>query len=188
MVSWSELLLKIEYFLTFKNSKTGTFMETPFFLSISGTVYIESVMPVNLGDTWSPDHMEVFWMNGIPNVNCAVICLLKKNCKRNKRHIDISIKLPHSSETVDGIMINLTEIKTLCVLLRNYEIFRGKQAPHWGKRIPDDERLYQSWTSASLICDELGGYLPVFNSRKDLEDLDLDLVSFLKTGRFPMKN
>ena len=50
----------LSYFQKFQN---WNIHGDSFFLSISGTVYIESVMPVNLGDTWSPDHMEVFWMN-----------------------------------------------------------------------------------------------------------------------------
>ena len=157
--------------------------EPAFFLSIPCTVFIKYVKPVKSSHTRILDHVEVFWFDGIPNVNCTVICcLLEKNCKGNRNHINISLKLPNSNKTVEGIMMNLTKIKTLYLMLRNYEIFSGKQSPDQGKMIPNDERLYQSWTSASLICNELGGYLPVFNSRKDLEDF----ISVLKTGRFPM--
>ena len=141
--------------------------EPAFFLSIAGIVFMKYVKPVKSNYTRNLDHVEVFWFNGIPNVNCAVICcLLEKNCKGNKHHTVISVKLPNSNKTMEGIMMNLTEIKTLYLILRNYEIFSGKQPPDQGKMIPDDELLYQSWTSAYLICDELGGYLPVFNSRK----------------------
>ena len=38
------------------------------------------------------------------------------------------------------------------------------------------ETFYHSWNSANIICNRIGGHLPEFNSRKDLEEF----VSFLK--------
>ena len=155
--------------------------EPSFYLATAGTTQVLKVTNSEMNDF--NKHVNIFWWKGVRAINCELY--LCEN--RALSHVRLDLQSSQGRKTIEAIAVNLTRV-SLYFILRNYEFFNNPQAAQRAKygnetrRLDEDETLFQSWNSASLICKGTGGYLPVFTSRKELEEF----ITFLKTGSLPM--
>ena len=145
-------------------------------------------MPVNERVWPKESHVEVFWLKGSDNINCSIDCCVPSQCEglvqKNSKRI-----LLNGINEVEELTFNVRQT-VLTLILKNYKLFNDEKAledlptPRTGKyTLPIDWVFYNSWNSVSSICKNLGGgHLPVFNSRKEIEEF----VFLLKTGRLPL--
>ena len=129
------------------------------FISVSGPFQVpqyEYVSKNNLTE------LEVFWAQGVHNVNACTFCCAGSRC--SSRH--------HARYLIGKWFKHKTEKTTLYFIFRKTPLGEGLS-----------DGLY-SWNSASSVCKRFGGYLPVFSSRRELEEF----VSFIKLSPFVTVN
>ena len=138
--------------------------------------------------------VEVFWFRGVKNFNCSESCCVPSQCDFNyQNNFPGDFYLINQTSPVDGIVYSLPKTQFL-FLLRHFRVYRDpaseiiKREDTQNYRLSITNRLnvskksfYQSWNSASLNCEQLGGHLPVFTSRKSIEEF----VFLLKSGGIP---
>ena len=134
--------------------------------------------------------VEVFWFKGVKNITCSERCCVPSQCDFNySNYWSEYVYLLNQTSPVDGIIYNLPKTQCL-VLLRHHRVFRTitKRENTQNDRVSVTNKLnvsknsfYQSWNSASLNCERLSGHLPVFLSRKSIEEF----VFLLKSGGIP---
>ena len=119
--------------------------------------------------------VEVFWWKGVNNINCSESCCLPSQCDFNyQNNFTEDFYLINQTSPVDGIIYNLGKTHFL-FMLKDYRVLFVDPLNVSRKS------FYQSWKSASLNCEKLGGHLPVFISRKSIEEF----VFLLKSGGIP---
>ena len=155
--------------------------EAAFYLATAGTSQILQVKYSEM-NSFNKD-INIFWWKGIREINCELhVCE-----KYLLSHVPLDLQLSRGRKTIEAVTVNLTQV-SLYFILRNYKIFNDAQVAQRAKYINDtkvldeDETLFQSWNSASLTCSNIGGYLTVFTSRKELEEF----ITVIKTGRLPL--
>ena len=174
-----------------------------FLLSLSGTItyfqlehfhgYREPTnqyqhsMPVNERVWPKESHVEVFWLKGSDSINCGIDCCVPSHCE-GLVQINSKRILLNGINEVEELTFNVKQT-VFTLILKNYKLFNDEKAledlptPRTGKyTLPIDWVFYNSWNSVSSICKNLGGFLPVFNSRKEIEEF----VFLLKIGRLPL--
>ena len=144
-------------------------------------------MPVNERVWPKESHVEVFWLKGSDSINCSIDCCIPSHCESLVQNNSKRILLNGINE-VEELTFNVRQT-VFTLILKNYKLFNDEKAledlptPRRGKyTLPIDWVFYNSWNSVSSICKNLGGFLPVFNSRKEIEEF----VFLLKTGRLPL--
>ena len=133
--------------------------------------------------------VEVFWFKGVKNINCSERCCVPSQCDFNyDKQWSVHLYLLNQTSPVDGIIYSLPKTQYL-FLLRHHRVFRTiTKTENENHGLSVTSRLnvsknsfYQSSNSASLNCEQLGGHLPVFLSRKSIEAF----VFLLKSGGIP---
>ena len=132
--------------------------------------------------------IEGFLFKGIKDIDCEISCCVPAQCDY-KHDKSVPAILNWTNSPMDGVYYKTPEAEFLFIHrhfrlstrtkftdpLERY-IFEHKQEFKITKR-----SFYQSWESASLSCEKLGGHLPVFRNRKSIEQF----INLLKTKGIP---
>ena len=175
-------------------------LEPVFYVSIPG--YFSNVQYIMSVENISAK-VEALWIKGILNANCSLKCCTAFTCLTNAPPYNSSfLNLPNDSKPLQVVKQGISK-GLVHLIFRNYGLSSDRplivherillgvlssalsaghtMQVHNNMRI-GDESLFLSWNSALLICKRFGGHLPVFNSRKEIEEF----VSILKDGHFPL--
>ena len=163
-----------------------------YYLSVSATIeYLHFGFLLNGTDAliFGRD-VEVFWFKGVKNINCSDSCCVPSLCDFNyDNHWSEYVHLLNQTSPVDGVIYSLPKVQFL-FLLRHYRVFpkikKRENTQNYRVSVTNiltvsKNSFYQSWNSASLNCEQLGGHLPIFQGRKSLEEF----VFLLKSGGIP---
>ena len=145
--------------------KLSNLFKTQIF-SIPGTVTRISVIVKEIHNITSEDKLEAFWIN---NRNSRYTDLNLLSVK--KSYCLVSFKdqklCNYSSYTEDGYFMN-----------KYYYLFENPYIKMTGGIVAKVYHKLWSWKEANHLCRDIGGHLPYFLSREELEEL----VDFLKNS------
>ena len=135
--------------------------EPVFYLATAGTSRILELTYSQM-NSFNKD-IDIFWWKGIREISCELyVCE-----KHSLSHVPLDLQLSSGRKTIEAVTVNLIQV-SLYFILRNYEIFNDVHMTQRAKYINDtkvldeDETLFQSWNSASLICSDIGGYICLY--------------------------
>ena len=142
-------------------------LEPVFYLSLPGHVDILDYKSV---DPYMDITVQSFWINGILKKHKDFICFYKQCENKIEKLINLNIF---------NISYQALEVQFQNHLI--YVIFKSNRIINNNKDMFDFESLHHSWKTASNLCKALGGHLPVFYDRADIEKF----ASFFKVAKLP---
>ena len=157
-------------------------LEPVFYLSLPGHMFW--IQYKNFTPYFKHTFVTSFWINGILRKHNHFKCHI--NCDK------LVGKLSQAKYTLNishQAMLYKFQNRLIYMMFRSYRIINNKnitlrypfiQLQKYVRKIKyfSDESLHHSWKTASHLCKELGGHLPVFYDRADIEEF----ASFFKVN------
>ena len=161
-------------------------LEPVFYLSLPGHMFW--IQYKNFTPYFNHTVVTSFWMNGILRKHNHFKCHI--NCDK------LFGKLSQAKYTLNishQAMLYKFQNRLIYMMFRSYRTINNKkitlqypfiQLQKYVRKIKyfSDESLHHSWKTPSHLCKELGGHLPVFYDRADIEEF----TSFFKVAKVPL--
>ena len=142
-------------------------LEPVYYLSLPGHVGISDYKSVG---PYMDITVQSFWINGILKKHKDFICYSKRCENRIENFINLNIfNISYQALEVQFQNHLIYVIFKSNIIINNNDMF-------------DVESLHHSWKTASNLCKALGGHLPVFYDRADIEEF----ASFFKVAKLPL--